>query len=161
MKKFILSFVLMLGIVGLIKYTYAGESRSTPYTTDGIALISSDYGGVNYSTSSFTSNITTVVLSGKGIVYGAIFSTGNISSLDYVEVYDSSGPLQYMAIQSTNTTFARFFNVNGSTTAPGSLNGAASGFSGPIRPIRFKQGLFWKVSTNVYNFVTLLYYAGE
>lgn len=153
MRKILTSFlVLMLAGVGLA----LAKSRvvGSPKATTGESLQTADYGGVDVATCAFSSNFTTATLSGlaSGVFHGVQFSSGNIGSYDFVDVFDGSTTLN-------RTLIGRFYNVNGSsaTTISGSNNAAASGFSGPKYPIRFKGGLIFKPNTATYNMIGVLY----
>lgn len=132
------------------------------------ALATADYGGVYYSTSSFPFsgtgvNYSTVVVpvvgldkanAVRGVFYGVMFSSGSAGAYDFVDVYDSTSSDR----AKVEGAFLRLYNINGSTNTTNASIAAASGFSGPPKPIRFTKGLIIRASTPNYNNITTLFY---
>lgn len=163
-KKFLMATAVMLSLFVLAKASDGplyGTPRGGPQ-----ALPSADYGGVSYSTCAFCGplgpiNFSTVAAPNqasdggktgvRGVFYGILFSSGSTPAYDFVDVYDASSAVNANQVGA----FARVYNVNGSSMAP-----AASGFSGPPKPIRFNRGLVIRPgsATNAFNNITTLYY---
>lgn len=132
------------------------------------ALATADYGGVYYSTSAFPFsgtgvNFSTVVIpvvgldkanAVRGVFYGVMFSSGSAGSYDFVDVYDSTSSDRAVR----EGAVMRLYNINGSTNTTNASIAAASGFSGPPKPIRFTKGLIIRANTPNYNIITSLYY---
>lgn len=164
-KVFLTAAVLLLAGVGVL--LAGGEMVSTP-RGDAQSLATADYGGVYVSTLAFGVSGTgvqfaTACISSdfnptqnycSGVFYGVQWSSGNAGSYDFVDVYDSTS-----ADTALSRLITRIYNVNGSTATAGSNNvSAASGFSGPPKPIRFSRGLIWRPSVSTYNMIGVLYY---
>lgn len=133
------------------------------------ALASADYGGVWYSTFAFgfsgtggAVNFSTVVIPTNldrktaitGVFYGVIFSSGLAGQYDFVDVFDSTSSDRALK----EGAIMRLYNVAGSTNTSFANASAASGFSGPPKPVRFLKGLLIRASVPTYNSITTLYY---
>lgn len=173
MKKILLAMSVVMA--GLCAKAFAvGPQWGVPEGDSQQIIQTADYGGVQYATSAFSANVTTVTLlstpsstdtvRGRSVVYGVIFSSG-VCGADFVDVYDATTTVTLVNRGSaTNADFqptARFYNVSGSTSSSVAQNSACSGESGPKRPLRFKNGLLFKPSTNAYNMITLEYWKEE
>jgi hypothetical protein len=103
---------------------------------------------VEISSSSFSANHTTVTLSGSGKWHGAFYSTGSV--FDYVDIWDATATLVL-----SNHTPTRIYNDRVISTATVSTLG--QGFSGPAKPIKYKNGLIWKPNVATFNNIHLLH----
>lgn len=149
MKKVLLATAVMLLGWSL---SLKAEMWKTPHSDSMQGLATADYGGVQYSTAAFWTGFATCTIVGRGVFYGVIFTTGSTS--DFVDVYDATST--YVA--GFSGPFTRLYNVNTSSGGPGAF---AAGFSGPVKPVRFVRGLFFKPSTAIYNLITGLYYCEQ
>lgn len=163
--KVLLATAVMLGVWTLAKAgdgPLVGTPRGGPQ-----ALYTADYGGVWYSTFAFGVsgtgvNFSTVVIPTNldrkttvtGVFYGVIFSSGLAGSYDFVDVFDSTSSDR----ATREGAIMRLYNVAGSTNTSFANASAASGFSGPPKPVRFFKGLLIKASVSTYNSITSLYY---
>lgn len=160
MKKLVLVAAVMLCGWTLAK----AEMRDVPRGPSQ-ALATADYGGVNYSTITFPFsaagiNFSTVAIptitgtTVRGVFVGLMFSSGSAGAYDFADVFDSTSADQCTSAN----TMIRLYNTNGSsTTWTSNVAGAASGFSGPPKPIRFRKGLMVRLSNAAYNLVTVLF----
>lgn len=148
MKKYFLTAAVMLaGLVALNADTFK-TPRGEPQ-----ALFTADYGGVNVATAAFTNAMSTVCYVCKGVYYGVMFSTSATpATFDFVDVFDATSAVTAVAIGA----YSRDYNVYGSTGL-----GITSGFSGPPKPIRFYNGLFFKPNVATYNNIRVLYWSGD
>lgn len=155
--------VLMAAAVMLFGYALAHAGDGTLYGVPRGGpqnLATADYGGVDYATAAFSANMTTVTYfntttsrpSAAGVFYGVMFTSGSTAAYDFVDVWDSTNATTAL-LQSPIT---RIYNVNGSTGNAGTAF-ALSGFNGPPKPIRFKQGLLFRASVATYNMITVLF----
>ena len=153
MKKYFLSFAILLGMVGLLR----PETLSTPLDNTGNALQNADYGGYAYSTGAFTVNyVTATVFStstvmpfASGVFRGVIFSSALSNDNNFVDVFDATSVVNAAAIGPFVRVYNNNYDVNGSTIS--------SGLKGSNLPIRFKNGLIWRASTAVMNLITVLF----
>lgn len=149
MKKYLIVVLTVMGLgVGFSRAETDGGLPQGPVQ----AVQTSDYYGVDYSTGNFTTAFTTVG-AGEFSVYGVTFSSG--SNQDFVQLYDT-GTWLPGSQGGVSTETIRIYNVS---TSSGVGVGISQGYSavGP-RPVRFKNGLGWRVSTSNYNSVILHFY---
>lgn len=164
--KVFLTTAVMLAACGLA-YSDGGMFLNIPRGGPQ-ALATADYGGTMYSTncvfpnSAAGVNFSTAVIPGlndrsnsvRGVFYGVMFSSGSAGSYDFVDVFDSSSSDR----AKVDGAIVRLYNTNGSsTTWTSAVAGAASGFSGPPKPIRFNKGLIIRASVATYNLITVLF----
>lgn len=155
MKKYLLVVLTVMGLgVGFAKAETDGGLPQGPVQ----AVFNADYYGVDYSTAQFTTAFTTVGV-GEFSVYGVTFSSG--SPTDFVQLYDT-GTWLPGSQGGVSTETIRIYNITASTTASAATDNLAPYAVGYVpvgpRPIRFKKGLGWRVSTNSYNSVILHFY---
>ena len=168
MKNVLLTAFVMLTMSAFAKAELLNIPRGGPQ-----ALATADYGGFHYSTwtintlaSAASTHYSTVTTPGNNGVPAAANQTNGISGVflgmqyssgttaDFTDVYDSTSA--DAGIQ--RGPIARVYNVGSST---GGVGAFASGFSGPIKPIRFSRGLIFRPSRADFNSLNALFYTFE
>lgn len=161
MKKLLLTASIVL-LMSAGK-TLAGDTFSTP-RGEPQALATADYAGVLVATSAFpvsgtgvnaaTACVNSDSFTCSGVFYGVVFSSGNAGAYDFVDVFDATSTDKATA----QGAFMRLYNVAGSSMTSIANASAASGFSGPPKPVRFKQGLITRPGSAAYNQISTLFY---
>ena len=155
MKKYFLSFAVLLGMVGLLK----AEQLYSPSDQTGNVLNTADYTGYSYSTGAFTSTHVTAAIPlqgltgpqvAPGVFVGVIFSSGVSEVTNFVDVFDSTDT------RLNTAAICRLYNINGSTSPL--MGGIAAGpVTPPTGPIHFKNGLIWRAGVATYNNITVIF----
>lgn len=165
MKKLILTAFVMLSMSAFVQSEQLATPRGGPQ-----ALNTADYGGYFASTYTISSLISgtgahfsTVTIPGmngvpldanttngmSGVFAGFQFSTA--TTVDFCDVYDSTS--SDMGVRAG--ALMRVYAVGASSGGPGAFS---SGFSGPVKPIRFSKGLIFRPSRPDLNSINALFY---